>query len=57
MENIGARRLHTVLTTLLEEVLFELPDYPIKKIVFDAKAVRERLEQIVDDEDLRRYIL
>jgi len=57
MENIGARRLHTVLTTLLEEVLFELPDYPIKKIVFDAKAVRERLEKIVDDEDLRRYIL
>ena len=57
MENIGARRLHTVLTTLLEEVLFELPDYPVKKIVFDAKAVRQRLEKIVDDEDLRRYIL
>jgi len=57
MENIGARRLHTVLTTLLEEVLFELPDYPTKKIVFDAKAVKERLEKIVDDEDLRRYIL
>src|SRR5690242_3248759 len=56
MENIGARRLHTVLTTLLEDVLFELPDYA-KKIVFDAKAVRERLEKIVDDEDLRRYIL
>ncbi|HWH03313.1 MAG TPA: ATP-dependent protease ATPase subunit HslU, partial [Gemmatimonadales bacterium] len=51
MENIGARRLHTVLTTLLEEVLFELPDYPIKKIVFDAKAVRASLEKIVDDED------
>jgi len=57
MENIGARRLHTVLTTLLEEVLFELPDYPTKKIVFDAEAVRERLSKIVDDEDLRRYIL
>jgi ATP-dependent HslUV protease ATP-binding subunit HslU len=57
MENIGARRLHTVLTTLLEEVLFELPDYPTKKIVFDADAVRERLSKIVDDEDLRRYIL
>jgi len=57
MENIGARRLHTVLTTLLEEVLFELPDYPIKKIVFNAEAVRERLSKIVDDEDLRRYIL
>jgi len=57
MENIGARRLHTVLTTLLEEVLFELPDYPTKQIVFNAEAVRERLSKIVDDEDLRRYIL
>jgi ATP-dependent HslUV protease ATP-binding subunit HslU len=57
MENIGARRLHTVLTTLLEEVLFELPDYPSKHIVFDGPAVRERLLRIVEDEDLRRYIL
>ncbi|MDP3909822.1 MAG: ATP-dependent protease ATPase subunit HslU [Gemmatimonadales bacterium] len=57
MENIGARRLHTVLTTLLEEVLFELPDYPTKHIVIDGPAVRERLLKIVDDEDLRRYIL
>jgi len=57
MENIGARRLHTVLTTLLEDVLFELPDYPTKQIVFNAESVRERLSKIVDDEDLRRYIL
>ncbi len=57
MENIGARRLHTVLTTLLEDVLFELPDYPTKHIVFDGPAVRERLLRIVEDEDLRRYIL
>ena len=57
MENIGARRLHTVLSTLLEDVLFELPEYPTKQIVFDAPAVRARLEKIVDDEDLRRYIL
>jgi ATP-dependent HslUV protease ATP-binding subunit HslU len=57
MENIGARRLHTVLTTLLEEVLFELPDYPTKQIVFDGAAVRERLARIADDEDLRKYIL
>ncbi len=57
MENIGARRLHTVLTTLLEDVLFELPDYPLKRIVFDAALVRERLTRIVDDEDLRKYIL
>jgi ATP-dependent HslUV protease ATP-binding subunit HslU len=57
MENIGARRLHTVMTTLLEDVLFELPDYPTKHIVFDEKAVRGRLEQLLDDEDLRKYIL
>src|SRR5258708_7376333 len=57
MENIGARRLHTVLTTLLEEGLFELPDYPIKHVVFDGPAVRERLLRIVEDEDLRKYIL
>jgi len=57
MENIGARRLHTVMTTLLEEVLFELPDYPTKHIVFDERTVRERLEKVLDDEDLRKYIL
>ena len=57
MENIGARRLHTVMTTLLEDVMFELPDYPTKHIVFDGPAVRERLLRIVEDEDLRRYIL
>jgi len=57
MENIGARRLHTVMTTLLEEVLFELPDYPTKQIVFDEHKVRERLEKVLDDEDLRKYIL
>jgi ATP-dependent HslUV protease ATP-binding subunit HslU len=57
MENIGARRLHTVMTTLLEDVLFDLPDFPEKHIVFDAAKVRDRLGKIVDDEDLRRYIL
>ena len=57
MENIGARRLHTVMSTLLDDVLFELPDYPVKQIVFDAAKVRERLIKILSDEDLRRYIL
>ena len=57
MENIGARRLHTVMSALMEEVLFELPDWPEKKIVYDAAAVRERLAKIVNDDDLRRYIL
>jgi ATP-dependent HslUV protease ATP-binding subunit HslU len=57
MENIGARRLHTVMSALMEEVLFELPDFPEKRIVFDAATVRERLGKIVNDDDLRRYIL
>ena len=57
LENIGARRLHTVLTTLLEDTLFDLPNVAEKQIVFDAASVKARLEKIVEDEDLRRYIL
>jgi ATP-dependent HslUV protease ATP-binding subunit HslU len=57
MENIGARRLHTVMTTLLEEVLYELPDRESKDITVDRALVTERLKDIVEDEDLRRYIL
>ena len=57
MENIGARRLHTVMTTLLEEVLYELPDSAKGDIVVDRALVTERLKTIVEDEDLRRYIL
>jgi ATP-dependent HslUV protease ATP-binding subunit HslU len=57
MENIGARRLHTVMTTLLDEVLFDLPESDIKHIRIDGQVVRERLKEILDDEDLRRYIL
>jgi len=57
MENIGARRLHTVMASLMEDVLFELPNYPEKRIVFDGAGVKERLARIVNDDDLRRYIL
>jgi ATP-dependent HslUV protease ATP-binding subunit HslU len=57
MENIGARRLHTVMAALMEDVLFDLPDYPEKRIVFDAESVRLRLARIISDDDLRRYIL
>ncbi len=57
MENIGARRLHTVMATLVEELLFELPNWPEKKIVFDVGRVRERLAKVVGDDDLRKYIL
>jgi ATP-dependent HslUV protease ATP-binding subunit HslU len=57
MENIGARRLHTVMTTLLEEVLYDLPDRGTGAIVMDAADVTDRLKAIAEDEDLRRYIL
>jgi ATP-dependent HslUV protease ATP-binding subunit HslU len=58
LENIGARRLHTVLTTLLEDVMFNLPDTEgPPRFVIDAATVRERLARIVEDDDLRRYIL
>jgi ATP-dependent HslUV protease ATP-binding subunit HslU len=57
MENIGARRLHTVMTTLLEELLYELPDRGSAPEVVDAKLVRARLAAIAEDEDLRKYIL
>ncbi len=57
LENIGARRLHTVLTTLLEDTLYDLPTVNEKQIVFDRARVKERLDRIVEDEDLRRYIL
>jgi ATP-dependent HslUV protease ATP-binding subunit HslU len=57
MENIGARRLHTVLTTLLEDILFDLPEMEQKEININAETVRNRLKQIVEDEDLRKYIL
>jgi ATP-dependent HslUV protease ATP-binding subunit HslU len=57
LENIGARRLHTVMTTLLEDVLYELPDRGRDAIRVDAALVTERLKAIVEDEDLRKYIL
>jgi ATP-dependent HslUV protease ATP-binding subunit HslU len=57
MENIGARRLHTVMTTLLEDVLYELPDRGRDPITVDAALVTSRLQAIVEDEDLRKYIL
>jgi ATP-dependent HslUV protease ATP-binding subunit HslU len=57
MENIGARRLQTVMTTLLEEVLFELPEGLGAPILVDRDFVRSRLKKVADDEDLSRYIL
>ncbi len=58
VENIGARRLHTVLTTLLEEILFEVPDrISDETITIDADAVASRLSSIVENRDLSQYIL
>ncbi len=57
MENIGARRLHTVMTTLLEDVAVRAARPRHAPHHVDAVAVRERLKAIVEDEDLRRYIL
>jgi ATP-dependent HslUV protease ATP-binding subunit HslU len=56
-ENIGARRLHTVMTFLLDDILYEAPFKTRKKITINEKLVRERLQDIVEDEDLSRYIL
>jgi ATP-dependent HslUV protease ATP-binding subunit HslU len=57
MENIGARRLHTVMTTLLEPDLYELPDRGTAPITVDRTLVNDRLRPVMEDEDLRRYIL
>ncbi len=56
-ENIGARRLHTVLEKLLEDISFEAPDRKNGDLVINAKYVRGKLMDIVKDEDLSRYIL
>ena len=56
-ENIGARRLHTVLEKLLEDISFEAPEKKNGALTIDEAYVREKLNEIVKDEDLSRYIL
>ncbi|MDJ0987928.1 MAG: ATP-dependent protease ATPase subunit HslU [Desulfobacterales bacterium] len=56
-ENIGARRLQTVMERLLEDVLFQAPDVPQKRLVICKDDVESKLKEIKDDEDLSRYIL
>jgi len=56
-ENIGARRLYTILERLLEEISFQAPDMPGKTIAIDAGYVQARLADVVRDQDLSRYIL
>ncbi|MFO7783556.1 MAG: ATP-dependent protease ATPase subunit HslU [Thermodesulfobacteriota bacterium] len=57
MENIGARRLHTVMEKLLDDISFDAPDMDVKKVVIDRAYVKEKLDEILEDEDLSRYIL
>ncbi|MFN9084648.1 MAG: AAA family ATPase, partial [Acidobacteriota bacterium] len=56
-ENIGARRLHTILEKVLEEISFEGPDLKKKTVKIDAEYVRKQLTGIIQDQDLSRYIL
>jgi ATP-dependent HslUV protease ATP-binding subunit HslU len=56
-EDIGARRLHTVMTTLLEDLLFKAPNLRKKRVVIDRRKVQKVFKEIVEDEDLSRYIL
>jgi len=57
MENIGARRLHTIMEKLLEEISFNAPDLKGQKITITRDYVKERLSHFIKDEDLSRYIL
>lgn len=56
-ENIGARRLHTILEKIMEDYSFNAPELKGQKVVIDAKVVREKLGDIISSEDLSRYIL
>ncbi|MEO2068899.1 MAG: HslU--HslV peptidase ATPase subunit, partial [Desulfurobacteriaceae bacterium] len=56
-ENIGARRLHTVMEKLLEDISFDAPEMKGQKIIIDREYVRGKLEGIIESEDLTKYIL
>ncbi|MBW2726778.1 MAG: ATP-dependent protease ATP-binding subunit HslU [Deltaproteobacteria bacterium] len=55
--DIGARRLHTVMEKLLDELSFDAPDLPPTTVVVDREMVHERLGELVEDQDLSQYIL
>lgn len=57
MENIGARRLHTIMEKLVDEISFDAPDLDEKSVTIDKSYVTEKLEDILEDENLSRYIL
>jgi ATP-dependent HslUV protease ATP-binding subunit HslU len=56
-ENIGARRLYTIMEKLLDDISFDAPDMQKKEIMIDAQDVEEKLNGIIEDQDLSRYIL
>jgi ATP-dependent HslUV protease ATP-binding subunit HslU len=56
-QNIGARRLHTILERVVEEISYQGPDLPDKRVVIDGPKVRSRLEEILQKEDLSKFIL
>lgn len=56
-ENIGARRLHTVLEKLLEDLAFEAPDSAAFPVIIDRRCVADNLAEIVADHDISRFIL
>lgn len=56
-ENIGARRLHTIMSALLEDILFDVPNVDFKEISITGEMVKNRLQEVVENEDLSRYIL
>ena len=57
MEDIGARRLHTIMNALLDEYLFEMPSEKLKKLVISSKIVVQKLSPLIESEDLSRFIL
>ncbi len=56
-ENIGARRLHTILEKVMEDISFDAPEVKVKEIVVDKAYVQKQLQEIIKDQDLRRFIL
>jgi len=56
-ENIGARRLYTIMEKLLDDISFDAPDMQVKEITIDAQDVEDKLNGIIEDQDLSRYIL
>jgi ATP-dependent HslUV protease ATP-binding subunit HslU len=57
MQNIGARRLYTIMERLLEELSFDAPEQPGKNVFVNAEYVRERIDELCKDEDLSKFIL